>query len=209
MTTPSVRLGPSASEQWLEAPSHLAMVLARYKAASVLIGNARSVVELGCGEGIGARVLASGRQHYVGIDRDFRAIHAAKRVHATPEWERLTFLVDDILTLDAAPKNDAVVALDVIEHTPREQEDIFMQNAARVLTTSGVIVIGTPSARFDHLASPQSAAAHVNTYTHERLYLLMSRYYHVVQSFGMQDVSLHLGHPDARHYLIMVGVMPR
>jgi cyclopropane fatty-acyl-phospholipid synthase-like methyltransferase len=205
----TVTLGPSASDQWLSAPSHLAMVLARYKAASVLIGSASSVVELGCGEGIGARILASARDRYVGLDSDHAAIVAARRVHDTDDWRRLTFRTQDFLTLDALPCFEAVVAIDVVEHIEREQETAFFELTARLLVPSGVCVIGTPSAAFDHLASEQSAASHVNTYTHERLYLLMARYYRVVQSFGMQDVALHFGHPDARHYLIVAGVMPR
>jgi hypothetical protein len=37
----------------------------------------------------------------------------------------------------------------------------------------------------------------------------MARYFRVVQSFGMADTALHLGHPDARHYLLMCGLVPR
>ena len=35
--TERVTLGPQASDQWLHAPDHLAMVLARYRAAAALI----------------------------------------------------------------------------------------------------------------------------------------------------------------------------
>jgi hypothetical protein len=74
------------------------------------------------------------------------------------------------------------------------------------LNPSGICVVGTPSAVFDHLASPQSLAAHINTYTHDQLSALMSERFRVVQSFGMQDTALHIGHPDARHYLLMCGI---
>ena len=53
-------LGPQASDQFLNAPEHLAMVLARYRAAAALIGGAESVLEVGCGEGIGAGILTFG-----------------------------------------------------------------------------------------------------------------------------------------------------
>jgi SAM-dependent methyltransferase len=78
-----VTLGPSASEQWLCAPEHLAMVLARYRSASALIGTARSVLEVGCGEGIGARILAHERA-YLGVDPDIRALDEAARLLGHP-----------------------------------------------------------------------------------------------------------------------------
>lgn len=201
-----VLLGPQASQQWWEAPEHLAMVLARYRAAAALIGNARSVLELGCGEGIGARILAQGR-NYWGLDDDREAIMlAAEHAHMTMQFDHA-----DVL---AAPdwlhrQFQAVVALDVIEHVPAEREGDFMETATVGLSEVGACVIGTPNAAFDHLASPQSRAGHVNTYTHDRLHALMQRHFRLVQSFGMQDTALHTGHPEARHYLLLVGVGPR
>ena len=40
----------------------------------------------------------------------------------------------------------------------------------------------------------------------DAMHALMSRYFTLVQSFGMQDTSLHLGHPSARHYLLLAGI---
>lgn len=201
-----VLLGPSASEQWLHAPEHLAMVLARYRAAAALIGDAPHVLEVGCGEGIGSAILAAGREEYWGIDADRAALDAARAVQPF-NYERA----------DATAKThhwhvasyNAVVALDVIEHIPPADEHAFMAFCRSALGLHGVCVIGTPSAAFLHLASPESRAGHVNLYRHDRLHALMARHFHVVQSFGMQDTALHLGHPDARHYLLMAGIGPR
>jgi 2-polyprenyl-3-methyl-5-hydroxy-6-metoxy-1,4-benzoquinol methylase len=200
ISTRIVTLGPSASEQWLDAPDHLAMVLARYRAASALIGTSRTVLEVGCGEGIGARILARGRQ-YRGIDPDAAAIESANG-----SGFGVTFVQCAAEDLAGGSLFDAAVALDVVEHVPVERERRFMQAIAGALMADGVCVIGTPNAAFDHLASPQSKAEHVNTYTHARLLGLLARYFVVVQAFGMQDTALHLGHPDARHYLLMCGI---
>jgi 2-polyprenyl-3-methyl-5-hydroxy-6-metoxy-1,4-benzoquinol methylase len=203
-----VTLGPQASQQYLDAPDHLAMVLARYRAAAALIGGAQSVLEAGSGEGIGARILAKGRQRYCGIDNDAEAVKIARQ---TVGNDVVSFAELDLTNVGflSGTIYGAVVSLDVIEHIPAELEDVFMMTIATALRISGVCVIGTPNAAFDHLASPQSKAGHINTYTHERLHALMSRSFHVVQSFGMQDTSLHLGHPEARHYLLMAGIGPR
>jgi 2-polyprenyl-3-methyl-5-hydroxy-6-metoxy-1,4-benzoquinol methylase len=203
-----VTLGPQASQQWLDAPDHLAMVLARYRAAAALIGDARSVVEFGCGEGIGAGILTSGGRRYRGMDCDADAIATACE---RPSRNDQTFRVENILKVDPRDARlfGAVVALDVIEHIRSDDEDALMRNAAWLLDDHGVCVVGTPNAAFDHLASPQSRAGHINTYTHARLFGLMQRYFHVVQSFGMQDTSLHLGHREARHYLLFCGIGKR
>lgn len=201
-----VTLGPQASGQYLHAPEHLAMVLARYRAAAALIGDAQYVAEFGCGEGIGARILAKGRAGYDGLDSDAAAIEHAQQTHRP-----LTFHACDVLVRDPlqARTSDAVVSLDVIEHIPADRERDLMTSIRWVLDDHGVCVIGTPSKNAEHLASPQSRAGHVNLYTPERLRALMSRHFHVVQMLYMQDTSLHLGHPGMAHYLIAVGVGPR
>ncbi len=204
-------LGPQAADQYLNAPDHLAMVLARYRAAAALIGGAGTVLEIGCGEGIGAAVLAKGRERYCGVDNDGEAVQIAAATHAL--LNNAGFVELDVMRgLDPLwfPGNtfDAVVSLDVIEHIPSALEERLLKAAAGQLRDHGVCVIGTPNAAFEHLASPQSKAGHINLYTHDRLHALMSRYFRVVQSFGMQDTSLHLGHPEARHYLLLAGIGP-
>lgn len=201
VSSASVMLGPSASEQWRRAPEHLAMVLARYRAASALIGSANSVLEFGCGEGIGARMLAAGREIYHGLDVDPNAVAEAKRLAG-----HLFFSVADVLNPGTFFGWDAVVALDVIEHV--EDGARLVAAGAKACKRTGVFVVGTPSSRFDDLASERSKADHVRTYSHAELHALMAERFAVVQSFGMQDSALHIGHPDARHYLMMAGVVP-
>lgn len=201
-----ITLGPQASQQWLDAPDHLAMVLARYRAAAALIGDAKDPLEIGCGEGIGAPILWKGRACYNGIDTDEDAITVANQMHRDQDLRY--FSPWDVFNLPHTNR-DAIVALDVIEHIPNDREDEFMQACHDMLEPYGVLVLGTPNKAFEHLASPQSKAGHVNLLDHGYLHALMSRYFHVVQSFGMQDTSLHLGHPEARHYLMLAGIVPR
>jgi len=163
------------------------------------------VLEVGCGEGIGARILADGRSWYVGIDTDGDAIQVAQSHDLSDTTESL-FQQRDVGVVEPVDY-DAVVALDVIEHV--QDGTAFLRTLAEHVSPHGVCVIGTPSARFDHLASPQSRSGHVATYTHDELYELMEHHFRVVQSFGMQDTALHLGHPEARHYLLMCGIGPR
>jgi 2-polyprenyl-3-methyl-5-hydroxy-6-metoxy-1,4-benzoquinol methylase len=186
------------------------MVLARYRAASALIGSAPDVAEFGCGEGIGATILADhGRRDYVGFDLDHVAIASAQQ---TVTDTACRFYATDVLELGTDSVRDiysAVVALDVIEHLDPIGGSLLLSTAAMLLKPHGVLVVGTPSKRFDHLASEQSTAHHVTTYTPAELEAMLGGMFKLVQSFGMQDTALHTGHPDARHYLLIAGIMPR
>lgn len=210
-----VTLGPQASQQWLDAPDHLAMVLARYRAAAALIGGAQNVLEIGCGEGIGAGILAKNRELYVGADTDADAIAIANETltqRGRTDQRRMSFVVADACVHEPNEVGafDAAVSLDVIEHIPAEREADFMRATTRsLLGGAGVFVIGTPSLRAEHLASPQSVAGHINLYNHERLKRLMGFYFHVVQMMGMQDTAIHFGHPEMFHYILGVGIGPK
>jgi 2-polyprenyl-3-methyl-5-hydroxy-6-metoxy-1,4-benzoquinol methylase len=206
MAANGVMLGPSASEQWRTAPHHLAMVLARYRAAAALIGNARTVLELGCGEGIGARLLADGRELYHGVDYDAEAIAYANEHVRGDAHGGVVFSCADVRVLAPFGPYDAIVTLDVIEHMTDYDGALLVGDAAAKLGPPGVLVVGTPNADFDHLASEASRREHVYTYHHDDLYFLLREKFTLVQSFGMQDTALHFGHPAARHYLLMAGL---
>lgn len=206
MGTQRVALGPVASHSWLHQPEHLAFQLSRYRAAAALIGNAETVIELGAGEGIGAGILAKGRTYYCGVDNDGEAVMIARQTYA--ERPAVAFAELDVVDGRWMPGTlyDAVVSLDVIEHIPAERERAFIENAGALIPDHGVLVIGTPSKNAEHLASPQSKAGHINTYTPERLRALMQRYFYVVQMAYMQDTAIHFGHPEMAHYVLAVGI---
>lgn len=206
-----VTLGPVASHSWLHQPDHLAMQLSRYRAASALIGSATDIVELGCGEGLGSRILIQGRATYYGLDDDVDALGVAAELYGADDiqFRRADILDFGGITLTASSW-DAVVSLDVIEHIPAEREDDFMRTVTSLLYQDlGIAVIGTPSKHAEHLASPQSRAGHINLYTPDRLRTLMGRYFHTVQMLYSQDTGLHLGHPEMAHYIFGVGHGPR
>lgn len=201
-----VTLGPQASHQFMHDPKHLLFVLARYKHAARLIGNAETVLELGCGEGLGARILAKGRGWWHGVDSDHEAILLCR---ATLPAERFSVERDDIRGYVAERPYDAVVSLDVAEHIPADQERRFMDSATTNLTPDGVCVIGTPNATAAKYQSPASAAGHVNLYSAMRLSDLMARHFRYSTVFGMNDETLTTGYLPMAHYLMALGVGPR
>lgn len=201
-------LGPQATYQWEHDPKHLLFVLARYKHAARLIGDAETVLEVGCGEGIGAGILAAGRLAYQGIDLDAEAVEVAR---ATQGRERppVLFSVADILTDRSGAGWDAAVSLDVIEHIDPSCDDAFMAGITHSLGDWGVCVIGTPNATAEEYQSAASAAGHVNLYLPIRLEGLMRSHFRRVALFGMNDEVLTTGFLPMAHYLMALGVGPR
>jgi 2-polyprenyl-3-methyl-5-hydroxy-6-metoxy-1,4-benzoquinol methylase len=199
-------LGPSASYQWRHDRKHLLFVLARYKHAARLIGDAADVLEVGCGEGIGAGILAEGRLAYHGIDPDQGAIAEAKRINPYPN---VLFGPGTAVDLADSLDYDAVIALDVIEHVQPAETDAFLADCARLLHADGTCLIGTPNATAEAHQSEASRLGHVNLMTAAHLTATLERYFRRVILLGMNDETLHSGYAPMCHYLIGVGIGPR
>jgi 2-polyprenyl-3-methyl-5-hydroxy-6-metoxy-1,4-benzoquinol methylase len=104
---------------------------------------------------------------------------------------------------------DAAYALDVIEHIPAAQEDVFLRNIVESLTPEGVLILGSPSLESQAYASPPSKAGHVNCKTGEDLRALVRRFFHNVFLFSMSDEVVHTGFSRMAHYLIIIGCTRR
>ena len=74
-----VGLGTHWSFNILNDPKRLAFVLSRYKFAARMVAKGRDVLELGCSEGLGGRLLAEHARSYTGIDLDSEAVAVARR----------------------------------------------------------------------------------------------------------------------------------
>lgn len=199
--TDRVVLGPSASYQWTHDPKHLLFVLARYKHAARLIGRPRSILELGCGEGIGARILAGDAATWRGVDTDTDALDVARELLPEP---RFSAEMADVDPYEADGPYGAVVSLDVIEHL--HSAYAFLAGAAGALDAGGICVIGTPNATAEAYQSEASRIGHVNLHTHDQLRAQMALHFRTVQMFGMNDEVLHTGFLPFAHYLLAVGI---
>ena len=88
---------------------------------------------------------------------------------------------------------DCVISLDVIEHIPQSKENKFLAAVTGNLNRNGIAFIGTPNERMYPFASPWNRTAHINNYSQERLYELLSGYFCDVFIFGLNDEVLHTG----------------
>lgn len=197
---PCHEAGGMTAHYWEGDPKRLAFVLARYKfVARMLEGKAR-VLEVGCADGFGSRVV---RQHVgalVAVDLDEKSIEEARRM-ASAKWP-VDFRVHDILQ-DPICGFDAVFSLDVLEHIHQVEEAGFLEN---LRAAAPVAIIGSPSAESQAYASELSRQGHVNCKTGPHFRRAMERHWAQVFVFGMNDEVVHTGYHPMAHYRIALCV---
>ena len=205
----TITLGHHWSFNLRNDPKRFPFVLARYKFAAKMaapnVGPPRSVLELGCSEGLGAMILAESASRYHGVDLDEGAVDTAKQNWTT---DTRTFETADFLGQQLGIF-DAVVSLDVIEHISPDAEPRYWQAVTQNLADDGVAVIGTPNQTSEQYASPMSKAGHINLFTGPRMVETMHRHFHNVMLFGLNDEMVHTGYAPMTHYVMAVGIHPK
>lgn len=178
-------------------------VLNRYRHAAQLVGNRDSVLELGCGEGLGTALLLQTCSRYTGIDFDEEALSFAKTNHPESSWVQDNFLGKNY------GLHDFVLSLDVIEHIAQAREIRYLQTLWNNTSPDGVCVVGTPNIASETHASPPSREGHINLFNGPRLKALLERAYKNVFLFSMNDEVLHTGFEPMAHYLMALACNKR
>lgn len=196
-------LGLMSSQTWQLDPKRLTFVLARYKFVAKMFDGLGHVLEIGCADAFGTKIVCQHVGWVTAIDRDREFIQDAQ-TRMNGRWA-FTCHIHDILTGPFPYETfDAAYALDVLEHISAQDESTFMQNAAASLKPHGVLILGTPSLESQQYASPISRAAHVNCKTGPELKLLAARYFENVFLFSMNDEIVHTGFSPMAHYLLVL-----
>ncbi len=193
-------LGLMASYTWQHDPRHLVFLLSRYKFIAKMLTGRQPVLEVGCADAFGTRLVIQEVERLTAVDFDAVFIEDAKQ-RTDPKWP-FDCHVHDMLEGPVSGSFDGAYALDVIEHIEESKEDRFVGNIVNSLTEHGVLLIGTPSLESQAHASPPSKAGHVNCKTADSLRLLMSRFFENVFVFSMNDEMVHTGYAPMAHYLI-------
>jgi SAM-dependent methyltransferase len=203
------RLGIVSNQRWRDDPRGLLFILSRYKFVAKMLSGKHRVVEIGCGDAFGTRIVQQEVGAVTASDFDPVFIDDARQRMAAEGWACET-VVHDILTGPVPPGGfDAAYSLDVFEHIPAESENVFVGNIARSLTRSGVAVIGSPSLQSQVYASEGSKAGHVNCKDGRDYRRVMERHFDNVFLFSMNDEVVHTGFTPMAHYLFALCVGPR
>jgi 2-polyprenyl-3-methyl-5-hydroxy-6-metoxy-1,4-benzoquinol methylase len=192
-------LGLMSNQVWFDDPRRLTFILARYKFVSKMFSGMKSVLEVGCADAFGTRIVQQEVESLTATDFDpVFVADVQKRMDSRWKFE---CLVHDMLTGPIDRGFDGAYLIDVLEHIPAADEDIFVRNIVRSLNADGVCIAGSPSIHSQAYASPPSKAGHVNCKDAAGMKALFSRFFHNVFIFSMNDEVVHTGFYPMAHYL--------
>lgn len=196
-------LGLMSRQVWHDDPRRLLFVLSRYKFVAKMFTGMRRVLEVGCADAFGTRLVRQEIPEVVATD--FDPVFIERNQARPPGRWNLDYRVHDMLAGPLDEGFDGAYAVDVIEHIPTEAELRFVGNMAASLNPTGALLLGTPSLQSQAYASPPSKAGHVNCKDAAGLRTLVGHFFHRVFVFSMNDEVVHTGFPPLAHYLWALG----
>ena len=200
-------LGLMTNQAWTDDPRHLLFTLARYKFVSKMLSGRGHVLEVGCADAFGTRLVLQEVNRLTATDFDAAFVHDVQS-RMDPRWS-FECRQHNLLQGPIAGQFDAAYALDVIEHIPQAQEHSFVANIVASLTQEAPLILGCPSLESQAHASAASKAGHVNCKTGKDLRALLETYFHNVFLFSMNDEVVHTGFSPMAHYLLGIGCTRR
>jgi SAM-dependent methyltransferase len=193
-------LGMGTGFTWHDDPRRLVFMLSRYKFVAKMLEGRKKVLEVGCGDGFGARIVAQAVEKITGIDFDPSYIQSAKET-CNSRWH-IDFYQHDVLDGPVVGSFDAVFALDVLEHIQKYDEEKFLHNCLHGLEDHGVCIVGMPSLESQPYASEGAKIGHVNCKEQFGLKVLMEKFFGNVFMFSANDEMIHTGFSKMSHYNI-------
>lgn len=200
-------LGLMTNQVWQDDPRRLLITLSRYKFVAKMLSGKEHVLEVGCADAFGTRIVQQEVKHLTATDFDQVFVDDVLR-RMDHRW-RFECRQHDLMMGPFPGAFDGAYALDVIEHIPVDEENAFVGNIVKSLTAEGVLILGSPSLESQLYASPPSKAGHVNCKTGAELRALLDRFFHNVFVFSMNDEVVHTGFAPMAHYLLAIGCTRR
>jgi cyclopropane fatty-acyl-phospholipid synthase-like methyltransferase len=198
-------LGPMMTQVWEDDPRRLTFVLARYKFVAKMLSGKQRVLEVGCADAFGTRIVQQEVGSVVAVDFDPVFIQDVQARMRAGRWA-FECRVHDMLAGPVTPRFDAAYSLDVLEHIEPKDERRFLANVVGSLSDDGVLIVGSPSLQSQLYASPNSRAGHVNCKDAGDLKSLMGEFFSNVFMFSMNDEVVHTGFSPMAHYLFALCV---
>ncbi|NKB45695.1 MAG: methyltransferase domain-containing protein [Alphaproteobacteria bacterium] len=199
-----VTLGPAYSNTYRNDPKAIVFGASRYKFVSKMLErNASSVLEVGCGDGFGAPIVAQGVSNLVCTDIDQKQL--SDNQDRLSYCDNIEFLYHDFREGSLSRNFDAVYFLDVLEHIYPSECDTFLENVFGSVSDDGCAIIGVPNKSAESYGSKFSQLGHVNMMDAYQLTERLKKHWKNVFIFGMNDEVLHTGFTPLCHYLIAVA----
>lgn len=198
-------LGPWSSYSYRYDAKHLLFALSRYKFAAKLLEGKKSVLDVGCGDGVGLPLLAQAVPQVIAVDWDKRLIEGNQK--RLEDWTNISHICCDLNRQDLTAANlDAAISIDVLEHLEPGNQDEFLRRICKCLHHDSIMIHGTPNMYANVWASPQSKIQHINLFDLERLRETMQEYCVNVFTFTQNDEMVGTSYDKMAHYIWAVGV---
>ncbi len=200
-------LGLMTNQVWEDDPRRLLITLSRYKFVAKMLSGKQHVLEVGCADAFGTRIVRQEVKRLTATDFDQVFVNDVLRRMDDRWWFECR--QHDLMAGPFPGSFDGAYALDVIEHIPVADENVFVGNIVASLKPEGVLILGSPSLESQTYASPPSKAGHVNCKTGAGLRELLDKFFHNVFLFSMNDEVVHTGFAPMAHYLLAIGCTRR
>jgi 2-polyprenyl-3-methyl-5-hydroxy-6-metoxy-1,4-benzoquinol methylase len=201
-----ITLGRASSNAYATDPKMIGFMAARYKFVAKMLEGCSSALEVGCGDGFGAPVVAQAVDRLYCTDIDESTLEDnANRLSFV---DNLGFEYYDFRERRFHTQVDAAYCVDVIEHIFPSEESTFLKNIELSVAQNGIAIFGTPNKTAEQFASENSRDGHINLKDHKTLRTLMLQHFHRVFIFSMNDEVLHTGYYPMAHYLWALCVDP-
>lgn len=199
------QFGIMANESWNQDPKRTLFTLARYKFVAKMFSGKNRVLEIGCADAFGTRLVQQEVKELTAIDFDPLFIEDAKSRY-NPHWPMKLFVHDMLSGSVPGGPYDAVFSLDVLEHINPRDEKKFINNIIGSIKQNTPVIIGMPSYESQVHASPQSKEGHVNCKSGKNLKKDLENYFENVFIFSMNDEIIHTGFFPMAHYLMAICI---
>jgi 2-polyprenyl-3-methyl-5-hydroxy-6-metoxy-1,4-benzoquinol methylase len=194
-----LRMGTATAQSYINDPKHIVFVASRYKFVAKMVAGCETVLEVGCCDAFGGPIVAQGVKRLICTDIDEELLK--ENVQRCDAFRNMEFRYHDFRKQPYPERVDAVYLVDVLEHIFPDEESHFMENMCASLTSSGIMIVGTPNLTAEQYASAHSRTGHVNLKDHDSLRSFCERQFHNVFLFAMNDEVLHTGYYPMAHYL--------
>lgn len=185
------KFGLDSNFKWMNDPRQYFISLARYKFVSKVLNGRKDVLEVGCADGFNSRLVKQNVKNLTISDAEF-IFKSYNNIIKSKKW-KTNFVINDFVKSKLNKKFDAIYSLDVLEHIPKNKENIFIKNINHSLKENGILIIGAPSLEFQKYSRPKKISGHINCKTEKGLKSFLNKFFFNVITFSMNDELVHTG----------------
>lgn len=171
--------------------------LARYMFVVRQLKSTDRLLEIGCGTGYGARLLADHCQSVSATDAE---------TGLGEYWEKYNKPNLNLSPTMPECRFDVVVCFEVIEHIEEEKAGEFLQKIKDRMTDSGVAFISTPRALPFEMRSRNRQLEHPKEYSPTEFRELLEKQFSRVFLFGQNDAIISTQNPEMAWNLVAICI---